>query len=124
MASIGSVCELPTVNKFFNGNPMLGTVAGGIDHFTGRAGRKRWNSIAEIIARGWDDVLAAIDGIVSTPDVDGPRRRGQPTSWLSHARTTTRSRPWTSTSVPRSTSRKNPLRPTTAWCWAAMRTSG
>ncbi|BBU23992.1 hypothetical protein [Mycobacterium xenopi] len=71
VASIGSVCELPTVNKFFNGNPMLGTVAGGIDHFTGRAGRKRWNSIAEIIARGWDDVLAAIDGIVSTPDVDG-----------------------------------------------------
>ncbi|BCQ10272.1 hypothetical protein JMUB5695_03727 [Mycobacterium heckeshornense] len=70
VSAIGSVCELPTVSKFFNGNPMLGTVAGGIDHFTGKAGRKRWNSIAEIIARGWDDVLAAVDGIVITPDVD------------------------------------------------------
>jgi hypothetical protein len=70
VSSIGSVCELPTVSKFFNGNPTLGTVAGGIDHFTGKAGLKRWNSIAEIIARGWDDVLAAIDGIVTTPDVD------------------------------------------------------
>ncbi len=70
VSAIGSVCELPTVSKFFNGNPMLGTVAGGIDHFTGKAGRKRWNSIAEIIARGWDDVLAAVDGIVTTPDVD------------------------------------------------------
>lgn len=70
VSSIGSVCELPAVTKFFNGNPTLGTVAGGIEHFTGKAGLKRWNAIAEIIGRGWDDVLAAVDGIVSTPDVD------------------------------------------------------
>jgi hypothetical protein len=70
VSSIGSVCELPAVSKFFNGNPGLGTVSGGIDHFTGKAGQKRWNAIAEIIARGWDDVLTAIDGIVSTPEVD------------------------------------------------------
>jgi hypothetical protein len=70
VSAIGSVCELAAVSKFFNGNPSLGSVAGGIDHFTGRAGLKRWNAIAEIIARSWDDVLAAIDGIVRTPDVD------------------------------------------------------
>lgn len=70
VASIGSVCELAAVTKFFNGNPSLGTLAGGIDNFTGKAGLKRWNAIAEIIARSWDDVLAAVDGIVSTPDVD------------------------------------------------------
>ncbi|GBE65757.1 hypothetical protein MFM001_22190 [Mycobacterium sp. MFM001] len=70
VSSIGSVCELPAVTKFFNGNPTLGTVAGGIEHFTGKAGLKRWNAIAEIIGRGWDDVLAAVDGIVSTPEVD------------------------------------------------------
>jgi hypothetical protein len=56
--------------KFFNGNPTLGTVAGGIDHFTGKAGLKRWNAIAEIVGRSWDDVLGAVDDIVSTPDVD------------------------------------------------------
>ena len=70
VSSIGSVCELPAVAKFFNGNPNLGTVAGGIDTFTGKAGQKRWNSIAEVIGRSWDDVLSAIDDIVSTPDVD------------------------------------------------------
>ncbi len=70
VSSIGSVCELSAVSKFFNGNPNLGTVSGGIDHFTGKAGQKRWNSIAEIIGRGWDDVLSAIDEIISTPEVD------------------------------------------------------
>jgi hypothetical protein len=70
VSSIGSVCELPAVSKFFNGNPTLGTVSGGLDHFSGKAGQRRWNSIAEIIGRSWDDVLKALDGIVSTPDVD------------------------------------------------------
>jgi hypothetical protein len=70
VSSIGSVCELSAVSKFFNGNPNLGTVAGGIDTFTGKAGQKRWNSIAEVIGRSWDDVLSAIEDIISTPDVD------------------------------------------------------
>ena len=70
VSAIGSVCELSAVSRFFNGNPSLGTLAGGIDNFTGKAGLKRWHSIAEIISRSWDDVLTAIDGIVSTPDVD------------------------------------------------------
>jgi hypothetical protein len=70
VSSIGSVCELPPVSKFFNGNPTLGTVAGGIENFTGKAGHKRWNAIAEIINRGWDGVLGAIEEIISTPDVD------------------------------------------------------
>src|SRR5581483_12232854 len=34
VSSIGSVCELPPVSKFFNGNPTLGTVSGGFEHFT------------------------------------------------------------------------------------------
>ena len=73
VSSIGSVCELAAVSKFFNGNPDLGTVSGGIDHFTGKAGHKRWNSIAEVIGRSWDDVLSAID-----EDHQHPRgRRGR-----------------------------------------------
>jgi hypothetical protein len=70
VSSIGSVCELPAVTKFFNGNPNLGTVAGGIDNFTGKAGHKRWNSIAEVIGRSWDGVLSAIEEIIKTPEVD------------------------------------------------------
>jgi hypothetical protein len=70
VSSIGSVCELPPVTKFFNGNPTLGTVSGGFENFTGKAGQKRWNLIAEIINRSWDDVLGAIEEIISTPEVD------------------------------------------------------
>ncbi|MFM9033027.1 MAG: primosomal protein [Mycobacterium sp.] len=70
VSSLGSVCELPTVSRFFNGNPNLGLVAGGIDQFTGRAGRKRWSTVGEIFTRGWDGVIAAIDEIIRTPEVD------------------------------------------------------
>jgi hypothetical protein len=70
VSSIGSVCELPAVMKFFNGNPTLGTLSGGVGHFSGKAGLKRWNLIAEVIGRSWDDVLGAVDEIISTPDVD------------------------------------------------------
>ena len=70
VSAIGSVCELPAVTRFFNGNPTLGIVTSGVDSFTGKAGAKRWHAIAEVIAHGWDDVLSAVDGIVSTPDVD------------------------------------------------------
>ena len=69
-SSIGSVCEMPAVTKFFNGNPILGTVGGGIDAFAGRARRKRWAEIETVIGRGWDNVVDAIDEIVTIPDVD------------------------------------------------------
>ena len=70
VSSIGSVCEMPAVTKFFNGNPVLGTVGGGIDAFAGRPGRKRWAEIEAVIGRGWDSVVDAIDEIVTIPDVD------------------------------------------------------
>ncbi|OMC01710.1 primosomal protein [Mycobacterium sp. NS-7484] len=68
VSSIGSVCELAAISKFFNGNPVLGTVGGGLEGFTGRSGRKRWAEIEAVIARGWDGVLDAIDEIVTVPE--------------------------------------------------------
>ncbi|MFN3006151.1 primosomal protein [Mycolicibacterium wolinskyi] len=68
VSSIGSVCELATISKFFNGNPVLGTLGGGIESFTGRSGRKRWAEIEAVIGRGWDGVLDAIDEIVTVPE--------------------------------------------------------
>jgi len=69
-SSVGSVCEMPAVTKFFNGNPVLGTVGGGLEAFAGRAGRKRWAEIETVIGRSWDNVVDAIDEIVTIPDVD------------------------------------------------------
>jgi hypothetical protein len=68
VSSIGSVCELAAISKFFNGNPVLSTLGAGLEGFTGRAGRKRWAEIETVIARGWDSVLDAIDEIVTIPE--------------------------------------------------------
>lgn len=68
VSSIGSVCELAAISKFFNGNPVLGTLGGGLEGFTGRSGRKRWAEIEAVIARGWDGVLDSIDEIVTIPE--------------------------------------------------------
>jgi len=70
VSSIGTVCELPTVTKFFNGNPALAAVNAGFSEFAGKAGAKRWNNIAAIVGRSWDGVLSAIDEVITTPDVD------------------------------------------------------
>ena len=69
-ASIGSVCELAAVSKFFNGNPALGTLSGGAEYFTGKTGLKRWHEIGTIIGKGWDNVVDAIEEIISRPEVD------------------------------------------------------
>lgn len=70
VSSLGSVCELPVVTRFFNGNPILGLVAGGPQQFTSRPGRKRWSTIGDVVARNWDSVLAAVEDIITTPSVD------------------------------------------------------
>ena len=70
MSAIGTVCELPAVTKFFNGNPMLSSVNGGIAEFTGKAGAKRWKNVATVVGRSWDSVLAAVDEIIVSPEVD------------------------------------------------------
>jgi hypothetical protein len=68
--AIGSVCDLTAVSKFFNGNPVLSTLGGGVSAFEGRAGRKRWADIESAVDRNWDGIIDAIDALVSTPEVD------------------------------------------------------
>ncbi|GAB40766.1 hypothetical protein [Gordonia sputi] len=66
----GEVCELITVTKFFNGNPILGAVTTGTRNFEGRDGVDLWVRIGRLIAKHWDDVLDSIDDVITTPDVD------------------------------------------------------
>ena len=69
-SAIGSVCELAAISKFFNGNPVLSSVSGGIADFSDRAGLRRWNEIGAVVDKGWDKVIDAIEDVISTPDVD------------------------------------------------------
>ncbi|NED61327.1 primosomal protein, partial [Streptomyces sp. SID10244] len=67
---LGEVCELTVITKFFNGNPILGAVTTGTRNFVGREGVDLWVRIGRLIAKHWDDVIDAIDDVISTPDVD------------------------------------------------------
>ncbi|GGF31745.1 primosomal protein [Williamsia phyllosphaerae] len=67
---IGEVCELTTVTKFFNGNPILGAVTTGTRNFVGKEGQELWGRIGGLIDKHWDDVVDAIDDVISSPDVD------------------------------------------------------
>ncbi|HEY9312718.1 primosomal protein [Williamsia sp.] len=67
---IGEVCELTPITKFFNGNPILGAVTTGTRNFIGREGAELWERIGTLIDKRWDDVIDAIDEVISSPDVD------------------------------------------------------
>ena len=68
--SIGEVCELDKVTRFFNGHPVLASVTRGADEFVGREGLKLWKQIRKVVAKGWDDVLDAIEDVVDRPRVE------------------------------------------------------
>ncbi|KAF0848446.1 primosomal protein [Nocardia caishijiensis] len=68
--NIGEVCELDVVTAFFDDNDVLGVLANGSGVFTGRDGEELWDQVGAAIVKGWDDVLDAIDSIVTTPEVD------------------------------------------------------
>ncbi|NLU81837.1 primosomal protein [Rhodococcus sp. HNM0569] len=68
--TIGEVCELDSVTKFFNANLYLGALGSGPDIFEGRDGEDLWLRIGAAIAKGWDGVLDAVDEIVTAPAVD------------------------------------------------------
>ncbi|MFD4366245.1 primosomal protein [Rhodococcus sp. NPDC058521] len=68
--NIGEVCELAPVLKFFGSNPAFGALPSGTSAFQGRDGEELWTQIGSAIAKGWDDVLDAVDGVIATPEVD------------------------------------------------------
>ncbi|MBA4022030.1 MAG: primosomal protein [Gordonia sp.] len=67
---IGEVCELTAITKFFNGNPILGAVTTGTRNFVGKDGAELWERIGTLIDKRWDDVIDAIDAVITSPEVD------------------------------------------------------
>lgn len=68
--TIGEVCELKPVEQFFTSNPDVAAVFDGVEPFYGRDGATLWRRIGAAVGNGWDEVLDAIDSVVTTPDVD------------------------------------------------------
>lgn len=68
--TIGSICDIPEIEKFFQKHGDLGATSGGVDNFYGREGAREWTRIGKIVSKNWDDILNLIDSLVVTPEVD------------------------------------------------------
>jgi len=68
--TIGEVCELEVVTKFFGSHPVLGALPSGVSAFYGREGEELWSQIGAAIVKDWDKVVDAIDSVVKSPAVD------------------------------------------------------
>lgn len=70
LRSLSEVCDLSDVEEVLDSAPGFSVLSAGEQAFTGRQGERLWNSIGTAVVEGWDKVLDALDGLVTTPDVD------------------------------------------------------
>ena len=68
--SLADVCDLEKVHEVLNSAEGFSLLPQGTLPFSGREGTALWTELSEVIAEKWDDVLDAIDSVVTTPDVD------------------------------------------------------
>lgn len=68
--SLAEVCELTDIEDVLGSTPGFDATAEGPGAFTGRLGRKLWNGIVSVVEQRWGSVVAALDAIITSPDVD------------------------------------------------------
>ncbi|NUT99001.1 MAG: primosomal protein [Saccharothrix sp.] len=68
--SLADVCDLEKVHEILDSAEGFALLPQGTLPFTGREGQALWTELAEVVAEKWDEVLDAIDEVVTAPDVD------------------------------------------------------
>ncbi|HVV18289.1 MAG TPA: primosomal protein [Pseudonocardiaceae bacterium] len=68
--SLADVCELTEVEEILNSASGFALLEQGTLPFSGREGAILWTELSEVVAERWDEVLDAIDDVVTAPDVD------------------------------------------------------
>jgi hypothetical protein len=68
--SIADVCDLDAVTEVLDSAPGFALLDQGTLPFVGREGGKLWAQLVDTIAERWDDVVDALDELVTTPRVD------------------------------------------------------
>ncbi|MDQ2587216.1 primosomal protein [Saccharothrix yanglingensis] len=68
--SLADVCDLEKVHEILDSAEGFSLLPQGTLPFTGREGQALWTEIAQVVSDKWDEVLDAIDEVVTTPDVD------------------------------------------------------
>jgi hypothetical protein len=68
--ALADVCELEAVHEVLDSSDGFALLAQGNFPFSGREGERLWTDIAETISERWDEVLDALDVVVTVPEVD------------------------------------------------------
>ncbi|WP_182346085.1 primosomal protein [Tomitella gaofuii] len=68
--ALGDVCDIDSITDFLEEHGELDLLGSGTAPFHGRSGGKRWARIGRLLDGEWDSILAAIDDVISGPDVD------------------------------------------------------
>ncbi|QUH04955.1 primosomal protein [Saccharopolyspora erythraea] len=67
--SLADVCELDKVHEVLDSADGFAVLDQGTLAFSGKDGQKRWNELCKVVVDRWDEVLDAIDGVVTAPEV-------------------------------------------------------
>lgn len=67
--SLADVCELEDVHEILDSAAGFDLLSQGTLPFSGREGAILWTDLSEVVAERWDEVLDAIDDVVTVPDV-------------------------------------------------------
>ncbi|MEJ2868219.1 primosomal protein [Actinomycetospora sp. OC33-EN08] len=70
--SLADVCDLAVVVEILDSTPAFAALGSqyGAAAFGGREGAALWAELADVVAERWDEVLDALDALVTTPEVD------------------------------------------------------
>ncbi|KEI46146.1 hypothetical protein [Saccharopolyspora rectivirgula] len=67
--SLADVCDLEQVHEVLDAAPGFALLGEGTLAFSGRDGQRRWNELCKVVAERWDELLDAIDSVVTVPAV-------------------------------------------------------
>jgi chemotaxis protein histidine kinase CheA len=68
--SLADVCELDEIITILDSSTAFTLLEQGTLPFSGREGAILWTELSEVVAEKWDEVLDAIDEVVTAPEVD------------------------------------------------------
>lgn len=67
--SLAEVCDLPAIEDVLAAADGFSLLSVGEQAFTGRQGEKLWNGIGAVVVQRWDEVVEALDGVATTPEI-------------------------------------------------------
>lgn len=68
--SLAEVCDLDVVREVLDASDGFALTDQGAVAFIGREGERLWTEMATVVVERWDEVLDALDGVVTTPELD------------------------------------------------------